>query len=396
MNEIREGHVGDGVEVIRLLSEDIGPRPPCGDAERAAADVIESRLSDLGLESRRETFSSARSFGPAYAVVFGAAVLAAALERRAAKAGALTGAAAAAFGVLESRFSRRSPARLLRRSISSNVHAVIEPSAEAAGTVCLVSHMDSSRSGLMFHPRVTPRLGVLVEAAGLAVATNALAPLLSLHRAGRAVLSGARLLLVTALALLVERELRGVDVAGANDNASGVGACLALAGHFSENPPVRTRIVVLVTGSEESGVVGMRNFLESHETDGWRFLNFDGVGADAKLRVLTSEGGPLSGYPGDAELLRHAEAVGAEHPGLAAAPLAGGSGLPYDSTPVLASGGHAISLVNQDGAIPNYHWPSDVYSEISPAAFGKAVRFGLKLVERLDSESVAESRGKRI
>ena len=52
----------------------------------------------------------------------------------------------------------------------------------------------------------------------------------------------------------------------------------------------------------------------------------------------------------------------------AALPLAGGSGLPYDSTPVLVSGGRAISIVNQDGAIPNYHWPSDSFSEISKSA----------------------------
>ncbi len=246
--------------------------------------------------------------------------------------------------------------------------------------------MDSSRSGLMFHPRVTPYLGLALEAVGVAVAVNALAPVLRLHAAGRALLWVSRLLLVVALALVIERELNGTDVPGANDNASGVGACLALVEHFSCDPLSGLRIVVLVTGSEEAGVFGMREFLERHDTNGWIFLNFDGVGADASLRVLSSEGGPFSGISADAGLLECAEGVGRRHPDFAALPLAGGSGLPYDSTPVLVSGGRAISIVNQDGAIPNYHWPSDSFSEISKSAFSKAVGFATLLVESLDSE----------
>lgn len=194
-----------------------------------------------------------------------------------------------------------------------------------------------------------------------------------------------RLMIWISAGMVLERELRGENVAGANDNASGVAACLNLAAHFSEVPLRRNRLVVLVTGSEESGVFGMREFLDRHDTDGWRFVNVDGVSAEAPLRVLSREGGAF-GYRADAELLAAAEEVGKENPELRAAPLADGSGLPYDATPVLARGGHAITVVNQEGAIPDYHWPTDTADKVSEEAFSRAVRFIAALVRKLDND----------
>ncbi len=77
--------------------------------------------------------------------------------------------------------------------------------------------------------------------------------------------------------------------------------------------------------------------------------------------------------------------MGRTLPQLRAEPLADGSGLPYDATPVMAAGGKAISVVNQEGAIPNYHWPSDTVDAISDVAFRTATEFAAKLVRKLDS-----------
>lgn len=236
----------------------------------------------------------------------------------------------------------------------------------------------------MFHPKVTPHLGNAVAAVSLGVFVQALAPLLRRFAPGRLLVLLSRVLVALGAGLVLEREIRGEDVPGANDNASGVAACLALASHFVAEPLASSRLVVLVTGSEESGVFGIREFLESHDTEGWLFVNFDGVGADAPLRVLSKEGGPLSTLRADPELLEAAAAVGTENPELLADPLANGSGLPYDATPVLAAGGRAISVVNQEGAIPNYHWPTDTADRISPEAFARAIEFGARLVRRLD------------
>ncbi len=383
--EIDDKRLKEGLKLISFLSAGIGPRPPCSDEEELACHLISGELAEMGLVPEVSEFRSCRSFGPAYLAIFGTALLSSVTACRFPRFSAIAGIKAAALALIESRFAARSPLNVLLNSTSRNVEATIEPSGGVERTVCLVSHMDSSRSGLMFHPKVTPYLGKAVAAAGAAVMLQALSPVLRRIPLGKAVLVGSRALIVTGFGLVLEREIRGEDVPGANDNASGAAACLCLASLFSDQPLSSTRVVVLVTGSEESGVFGMRHFLSTYDTEGWQFINFDGVGADAPLRVLSKEGGPLSSLKADGGLLQAAEEVGRTLPQLRAEPLADGSGLPYDATPVMAAGGKAISVVNQEGAIPNYHWPSDTVDAISDVAFRTATEFAAKLVRKLDS-----------
>ncbi|MBK8295248.1 MAG: M28 family peptidase [Solirubrobacterales bacterium] len=230
-----------------------------------AAALIADEFEDLGLAPVLEEFASARSFGPSYLVVFGLALKAWLVQRRFPLISALLGPSAAVLGLLESRFMRN-PLDLLRTRTSRNVWASIEPSGEVERTVCLVSHMDSSRSGLMFHPKLTPTLGGAVATVSVGLFVQALAPLLRRVAPGRLVVRSSRLLVLMAFGLVLEREVRGQDVPGANDNASGVGACLCLTSHFTAEPLENTRLVILVTGSEESGVFGMREFLSAHDT----------------------------------------------------------------------------------------------------------------------------------
>lgn len=346
----------------------------------------------MGLRSLTSSFRSQRSFGPTYLLVFMLGLLAGPLGRLSRLAAGLSAFSSVILGVGESRFPARSPLNLLRTRTSQNVTAAIEPAGECCQTICLVSHMDSSRSGLMFHPSVTPSLGKLVDVTTAALLANALSTVLP--RRGVARLAGrlARVVIAAAAAVVLHRELRGVNVAGANDNASGVAASLCLAECFVKQPLKHTRVMVLVTGSEESGVIGMREFLASTDTEGWVFLNLDGVSADAPLRVLSRENGPMGPGP-DEDLLEAADQVGRRSPELRARPLEDGSGLPYDATPVLVRGGRAISIVNQEGAIPNYHWPTDTVENVSEAAFGRAVRFACELIEDLDQRA---SRPKRL
>lgn len=380
---ISDSQIQLGLSLTASLAGGIGPRPPTTDAEAMAAALIADEFEELGLVPVIEEFPSARSFGPPYLVLFGLALKAWALERRFPVISALVGGFAALVGLLESRYARN-PLDFLRTRTSRNAWASVEPSDDVERTVCLVSHMDSSRSGLMFHPRLTPTLGNAVATVSAGLLVQALSPALRRFAPGRILAAASRLLVTLGFGLVLEREIRGQDVPGANDNASGVGACLSLASHFAGEPLVNTRLVILVTGSEESGVFGMREFLSDHDTESWDFINFDGVGADAPLRVLSREGGPLSTLNADPRLMEAAAAVGAEFPELEARPLKNGSGLPYDATPVMAGGGKAITIVNQEGAIPNYHWPTDTTENLSPPAFRKATEFAARMVLRLD------------
>lgn len=274
------------------------------------------------------------------------------------------------------------------RHPSRNLVTTIEPSGEAARTVCLVCHLDSSRSGLMFHRRFLPFLhawiGMQAAAFGIAVA----GPALRRIRLGRRLLAGAYGVLLAGLGILVERELRGVDVPGANDNATGVAAVATLATQLQADPLDSTRVVCLFTGAEEAGVLGADAFvreLEASEPDwrSWLFVNFDGVGAPATLRFLRQEG-VLSRWPADAHLTRIAQEVSERRPELGLEGTSHNAGLTYDTTPVLARRGRAITLSTQDSTIPNYHSPTDTVENLEPAALGRAIQVGGEMLAAID------------
>src|SRR4029453_12527796 len=110
---------------------------------------------------------------------------------------------------------------LVARRPSTTVVATVPPSGEERQRVCVAGHLDSTRSGLMFHPRVVPHLRLLFQIPAIAAALAAAHPVLrrlpGSRTARRASIAG----LAYGLVLLAERELRGEDVPGANDNASG-------------------------------------------------------------------------------------------------------------------------------------------------------------------------------
>lgn len=384
MGGVKESSLVSALEVTEALASEIGPRRPCSDAEEQAAELMEEWLTGLGLEVRTEGVPSQPTFALPYALLFGMALGAGALPRRRRALRAALATSSAVMAALEARFHPASPVRLLERWESSNVVGTLEPEGAAERTLCLVSHLDSSRSGLMFHPRITPHLPLFAGVVGGALAAQGLEPVLGRWRVGRTVLRSARAVVALGAALIAERELRGVDVPGANDNASGVGACVALAAEIASRPLRSTRLVVLVTGSEESGVLGARSFLERHDTTGWLFLNFDGVGAPAALHYLRREGGTLQSYPADAGLMAVAEGVAQAHPELGLSGTDRSSGLPYDATPVLAAGGRAITLTVQNGSIPNYHWPTDTVDRIDPEVLGRALGAGREMIAAID------------
>ena len=236
----------------------------------------------------------------------------------------------------------------------------------------------------MFHPAVTPHLGPIVGAVGAALAIQGGEGVLSRWSLGRRLVSAARLLIAAAFALVLEREIRGEDVPGANDNASGAAAAVSLGCELAALPLESTRVVILVTGSEESGVLGMQSFLEAHDTSGWLFLNFDGVGGRAPLRFLLKEGGPMSSWKADPGLVRLAEALATRRPELGLSGSLRSSGLPYDATPVLARGGRAMTLTALGERIPDYHQPTDTFDRIDPKTLADALEAGRELIRAID------------
>jgi Peptidase family M28 len=197
-------------------------------------------------------------------------------------------------------------------------------------------------------------------------------------------LAAARAICAAGLGLLVERELWGVDVPGANDNASGVGTVVQLAAEAAAEPLESTRLVVLITGCEESGLLGARAFMRRRDTTGWLLLNFDSVGSTATLRYTRAEG-LVRKWPCDPALVALAESVAQARPELGLEPADGPIGLTYDATAALARGGRALSFVAGDrGRIPNYHQPSDTVANLDPQTLSRAVATGHEMIARID------------
>jgi len=191
------------------------------------------------------------------------------------------------------------------------------------------------------------------------------------------------LLLAGGLGLLVERELRGEDVPGANDNASGAAVATQLAAESAGERPESTRVVLLMTGCEESGVLGAQAFLRERDTSSWLFLNFDSVGGPATLRFLRREGIFLK-WDADARLIEVAERLRLRRPELALEPTDRPAGLTYDTSPVLARGGRALSFSAQEDTIPNLHLASDTYENVDPDVISRVLEAGREMILAID------------
>lgn len=376
-------------DLVEGLAAGIGPRRPTGPAEGLAADHVTGWLAARGVAARGEEFRGLATFAAPQAVA-PLLSLAAGLAGRRGPARAL-GLLALVAGIGESDPRMQILTRAMARRSSRNLVAAVDPRGEIRRTVCLVSHLDSSRSGLLFHPWLAPRLRPLIDALSAAVALrSAIAALALSSRLARFASGTAGCVATLGLVLLAERELRGVDVAGANDNASGVAVAATLTGEVAIRPLESTRLVFLATGCEESGTVGMRSFLERHDTTGWLFVNLDGVAAPATLRWLPREGVGRT-WAADPALVALAERVAAEHPELGLAPATRLVGLTYDATQVLARGGRALTLSAQDDTIPNYHTPTDIPANVSDAVLGRALAATRLLIEAIDRGEADQS-----
>jgi len=165
-------------------------------------------------------------------------------------------------------------------------------------------------------------------------------------------------------------------------------ATLALDLH--ERPLQYTRVICLFTGCEETGVLGADAFVRELEADpaaadwrSWTFINFDGVAAPATLRFLRQEG-VLRNWPADAHLARIAQRITDRRPHLGLEGTDHNAGLTYDTTPVMARGGRAITLSTQDATIPNYHSPTDTVENADGGVLNRAIEVGREMLAAID------------
>ena len=250
---------------------------------------LERRLRDAGAhETRTETFRFQRR--PWRHVAHGAPAIGAA-----ALGGPIGAALAAATALsLEGEAAGHSTwsSRLLPAAEGVNVVARVPAAGEAERTVVFVAHHDAAPTGLAWRmnqlriPHLLPvQVALALIALGCALGSRLL----------RAI-GGAFVLVATLLGLDL---MRNRIVPGANDNATGVAAALALATAFARDPLPRTDAVFVFTDCEEVGLGGMAAWLDAHtgELDlaGTILVGLDTLGSGEPM-VVTRDGAITANY----------------------------------------------------------------------------------------------------
>jgi Peptidase family M28 len=367
-------HAADWRAAIRELAA--FERPSASEGERRAAEWIAARLRELGCEAAVERGRAHGGYwwplGLANLLSVPAAI--AVLRRRgfptrvlAALAGAVG--AAAVWDDLGHgrRWFRR--ALLPHRSTWNVVGTAGDSSAER--TMVVVAHHDAAHSGLVFHPglgmigsRLAPGLhkrtghtfpilyGVWLGP--VMICAGALVGMRQVVRAGLAMALG-------SIAVMTDIGTQSV-VPGANDNLSGVGVLIGLAGALRERPIEGLRVLLVSTGSEESFSEGMTAFGQRH------FEHLDA--GRTEVLCLECVGGPILIVLEGEGMLRMRDYP--DHMRDALAEAAARAGVPIrrgirtvtatDALIALRAGYPVVTLASvTDTKLPlNYHWPTDV------------------------------------
>ena len=386
----------EALGVIRLLASDIGPRRPCSENEKRAAAELVAWLGARGIAADTERFSGYSTFAKPYGLLFGASLAGGLLQRSTKRAGRGAGAVlaigSAIAATLEGDLRWTPLSDALATHPSLNVVGHVPAAGPTRRRVCLVGHLDTSRSGAIFHPAIIAHLAKLLQIPAISASLMAARPLLRrlpagdiLHTAG---LGG----MAISLVALAERELRGSDVPGASDNASGAAVAMQLAAECAASPLEHTEVELLITSCEESGMLGAQDYARRHKLRAAEttFLNFDTVGGPAPLTYILREGSATLSRPAPERLVRMLEAIAQRRPDLGLAPARATPGLPTDATPMRARGWEAVTLLAQGNTIPNYHWPTDDYEHVDPPTVTRALETGRELLRVLDAEARRE------
>jgi acetylornithine deacetylase/succinyl-diaminopimelate desuccinylase-like protein len=294
------------------------------------------------------------------------------------------GVAAATLASLEMEVSGRSRwlAKFLPAGEGVNVVARIPAGGEPERTVVFVAHHDAQRSGLLW--RLPRSSGPFALPAQLALAVIAL---------GCA--AGVRTLRALGAVGLGVCALLGLDIArsplvpGANDNATGVAALVALAAAFARDPLERTDVVAVFSDCEEVGLGGAAAWIDAHrdklQPAATLVVSLDTLGS-GEPAVVSRDGAVTAVFsretqewadrgalrvavapPRRVDVIASTDAIVAHHAGL-----------------------HALSIVScaPDGSLgPHYHQPTDTPANVDYDSVEQCARLAAGVARVWDSAS---------
>lgn len=375
-------------QLERWISELVSiERPSASEGERLAAEWIAGQLQRAGVDARIEVERAHGTLLP-FALPSLVALIAGLMRSR------RVAAVASGFATIVIADELEGWRRILRRGLAfrRTYNVVAELGApRATRTLIFVSHHDVARPwGTLIGALASAPPPRLLKGRPLpAVATLIYAPLTVLLGVG----TGSRRLTRVGMALcafivgLFVDISRRKPVPGANDNASGVAALLGLGQDLARRPPAYLRVLLVSTGSEETGLEGMHALLRRHHGDlepaQTLIICLDQIGWERL--VLRKNEGVIRRYRSRKEdldmVLAAARAVDVP---LDVAPpfLTPSDGLAgrWAGIPTVF-----IGSVSADGGYPHYHRPTDLPHHVHPDSVARARQVCGKLVEQLDA-----------
>ena len=161
---------------------------------------------------------------------------------------------------------------------------------------------------------------------------------------------------------------------GADDNASGTAAVLALARRVAETPLAEPLLVAFWSG-EESGLLGSTAFVrnEVRPSELLAYVNLDMVGRLTENRLSVQALGSSSVWPGVVER--------ANVPGGFDLALTDDPYLPTDSSAFNSAGVPTLNLFT--GTHPDYHRPSDTADKLNYEGLARVAQFAWLAARRV-------------
>jgi hypothetical protein len=341
---------------------------------------LERRLRDAGAhEVRTENFRFQRRWIWRYGAHGAAGIGAAALGG---PVGAGLAAATIASVELDISGRRTWTSSLLPAGEGVNVVARIPAAAEPQRTVVFIAHHDAQRAGLMWRvPRGRQPMSLLPQGVMALIALGCLI--------------GSRLLRATGALLLAAMTALGLDVArhrvvpGANDNATGVAALVALMGAFSRDPLETTDVVGVFSDCEEVGLGGAAAWLAAHHAEldpaSTLVVSLDTLGS-GEPAVVSRDGALTANYSRATQDWADRGALRAAVPPPRRIDLVA----PTDGSPANHAGLHTLSLVScaPDGTLgPHYHQPTDTPENVDYDSVEQCTRLAAGIARVWDSAS---------
>jgi hypothetical protein len=383
---------------MRVLCQEIGPRPSTSAQERQAAAYVKKTLAALGLDVQEQAFKSQDSLGWVEIPAALAAASGMPLARIGGRWGKLAGALLLLGGAyVSNEFARARPPffqPLIAQGDSQNLSAQIPPRGEVKRQVFLVGHLDSQKQRFIFPPSRPGLLKPLMTTAVLLSALGGLSLLADVIFKREKIawwqwLIGAISCIAPSSLLSDERQ---PHIEGANDNATAVAILLGMAEALQAAPLQHTQVTLLFTGCEEVGCVGMENYLRRYappqENTYWIDLEMVGTG---DLCYVTRHGvSYLSEYYPAPGMVALAAQAAHKHPEL---DVTGKEMLIVEEVANLRHWGYrAICIAGYDegGWLPNWHRLSDDLGNIEPDTLSRAARYTWALVQEIDRLSEAK------